>query len=185
MRTFIAVNLTDEIRGDFTRHLDVFRPLARNISWVKPGNAHITLKFLGEVDEKLLPEVVAGVRQALTGQVPFEVQLGGFGAFPNFRKPRVFWVGIIAGVDPLVALAKAIDREMVLLGFKKEKRRFSPHITLGRIRKPGRYDDLRDAAEKAIYESAPFMVSSIEVMKSVLSPHGATYSVFESIDLST
>ncbi len=184
MRTFIAVNLTDEIRGDFIRHLDTFRPLARHVSWVKPGNAHITLKFLGEVDEKLLPEVVAGVRQAVAGHEPFEVQLGGFGAFPNFNRPRVLWVGIIAGVDLLAALAKAIDREMMQLGFPKEKRRFSPHITLGRIRKPGRYDDLRDAAEKTIYESAPFTVNSIEVMKSVLSPHGATYSVFESIDVS-
>lgn len=183
MRTFIAVNLSDAVRDDLAVHLDTFRPLARGVSWVPPGNAHITMKFLGEVPESELDAVAEGVVEAVTGFRQFEVQVGGFGAFPNFRRPRVFWLGITGGVDNLAALATKIDREMQPLGFEKEKRRFSPHITLGRIRKPGAYDELRQAAENADYASAPFTASSVEIMKSVLSPQGARYSVWKSIEL--
>ncbi len=185
MRTFIAVNLPESIRGDISEHLDRFRPLAKGVSWVPPGNAHITVKFLGEVPESELPGVSGAVRSAVSSHKQFGVRLGGFGAFPNFKRPRVFWVGITDGVDSLRELAQAIENELVPLGFEREKRRFSAHITLGRIRRPGNYDDLRRAAESAEYASQPFTVPSVEVMKSVLSPTGAQYSVFESFSLET
>jgi 2'-5' RNA ligase len=183
MRTFIAVNLAEAIRDDLARHLNTFRSLAQGVSWVPPGNAHITMKFLGEVAESDLPGVADGVTVAVNNHRPCEVQVGDFGAFPNFRRPRVFWMGIIGGVEQLAALAMDIDRQMIPLGFAKEKRRFSPHITLGRIRKPGAYDKLRQAAENTEYASAPFTVSSVEIMKSVLSAHGARYSVWQTINL--
>ena len=185
MRTFIAVNLPESIRRDFGHHLDRFRPLARGVSWVPPGNVHITLKFLGEVPDNELSGVNEAVKNALSGYPPFEVQLGGFGAFPNFRRPRVFWVGITGGVEPLRELARSIENQLVPLGFEREKRKFSAHITLGRIRRPGNYDELRQAAESTEYNSQPFTVPSVEVMKSVLSPKGAQYSVFESFSLAT
>ncbi len=183
MRIFIAVNLSDAVRNDLAAHLDTFRPLTGGVSWVPPGNAHITMKFLGEVPESDLDAVAEGVIEAVNGHQPFEVQVGDFGAFPNFQRPRVFWVGITGGVENLAALAKDIDRNMQPLGFAKEKRRFSPHITLGRIRQPGTYDQLRQATESTQYSSTPFTVSSVEIMKSVLLPQGARYSVWQSINL--
>ena len=183
MRTFIAVNLPDSIRSEIARHLDKFRPLAEHITWVPPGNAHITVKFLGEVPNNDLRPVGDVVKNALIGHRRFVVQLGGFGAFPDFRRPRVFWVGITGGIDPLRALALAVEDQLVPLGFEREGRKFSAHITLGRIKRPGDYDLLRRAAESTKYTSEPFTVSSVEVMKSVLSPQGAQYSAFESFSL--
>jgi len=185
MRTFIAANLPDTIRSELSEHLDRFRPLASGVSWIPPGNAHITLKFLGDVPESELGGVSAAVKDAVTGYKQFAVQLGGFGAFPNFRRPRVFWVGIVDGTDVLRGLARSIDKRLRPLGFEREKRKFSAHITLGRIRRPGTYDDLRDAAEDTQYISQPFTVPSVEIMKSVLTPQGARYSVFESFPLET
>ena len=83
MRTFIAVNLSEAVRNDLAAHLDTFRPLAGGVSWVPPGNAHITMKFLGDVPESDLDAVADGVIEAVNGHQPFEVQVGGFGAFPN------------------------------------------------------------------------------------------------------
>ena len=183
MRTFVAVNLPESIRRDFDEHLERFRPLARGVSWVPSGNVHVTMKFLGEVPENELSGVCGAVKSAVSEHQPFDVQLGGFGAFPNFRRPRVFWVGITDGVDPLRELARAIEDQLAPLGFEREKRKFSAHITLGRIRRPGDYDQLRQAVESAEYISQPFTVTSVEVMKSVLSPKGAQYSVFESFSL--
>jgi 2'-5' RNA ligase len=183
MRTFIAVNLSEAIRNDLAGHLNTFRPLARAVSWVPAGNAHITMKFLGEVPENDLGPVAAGIVKAVESHHPFEVQVGGFGAFPNFKRPRVLWVGITGGVKRLAALTGAIDELMAPLGFAKEQRRFSPHITLGRIRKPGDYDQLQQTAESTSYASAPFTVTSVEIMKSVLTPQGAQYSIWKSIPL--
>jgi len=183
VRTFIAVNLPDTIRGEIGNYLDTFRSMARGITWVAPGNAHITLKFLGEVPEGELGGVTGAVKNALWGHKPFHVQLGGFGAFPNFKRPRVFWVGITDGVKMLRDLAGYIDHQLVPLGFEKEKRKFSAHITLGRIKQPGNFKELWHAADNTRYISDPFTVSSVEVMKSVLTPQGAKYSVFESFSL--
>lgn len=183
MRTFIAVNLPEEIRADFREHLEHFRTMASGISWVPAQNVHITLKFLGDVAEQDLGGVCSAVEKALAGFQQFSIQLGGFGAFPNFNRPRVFWVGITRGTEKLRDLARAVDQHLLPLGFEKGKRKFSAHLTLGRIKRPGNYDQLRQAAERADYSSATFAVPSVEVMKSVLSPRGALYSVWKSISL--
>jgi len=183
VRTFIAVNLTEAIRSEIGGHLDAFRSLARGITWVPPENAHITMKFLGEVPESELGGVTDAVKNALWGHKPFQVQLGGFGAFPNFKRPRVFWVGITDGVKMLRDLAGFIENQLVPLGFEKEKRKFSAHITLGRVKRPGDFKELWHAADNTRYLSEPFVVPSVEVMKSVLTPQGAKYSVFESFSL--
>jgi len=183
MRTFVAVNLPETVRAQIGQHLDNFRPLADHITWVPPGNAHVTVKFLGEVPEKNLGGVCDAIKTALIGHRRFPVRLGGFGAFPDFRRPRVFWVGITGGIDPLRALVLAVEDQLASLGFEREGRKFSAHITLGRIKRPGNYDLLHTAAQNTQYTSEPFTVSSVEVMKSVLSPQGAQYSVFESFSL--
>ena len=183
MRTFVAVNLPESVRDQIGEHLDSFHRVARGIGWVPPCNAHITMKFLGDVPQANLEDVSQAVQTAVEGARRFDVELGGFGAFPNFRKPRVFWVGITKGLEPLRELAAAIDRELHLLGYEKEKRKFSAHATLGRIRKPGNYQALEQAANKAQYSSGAFTVPSVEIMKSVLTPQGAQYSIFESFAL--
>ncbi len=183
MRTFIAINLPQPIRDQIGEHLDSFRRVARGIGWIPPGNAHITIKFLGDVPQANLEDLSLAVQTAVEGARRFEVKLGGFGAFPNFRKPRVFWIGITEGIDPLQDLAAAIDNELHRRGYEKEKRKFSAHITLGRIRKPGNYQALEQAANQTQYSSGAFPVPSVEIMKSVLTPQGAQYSVFESFAL--
>ena len=109
------------------------------MSWVKPDNLHYTLRFLGEVGED-------GARRAARGGAPrprraaraFDATLGALGAFPNARRARVIWLGMTEGGEPLVALARALERALARRGFDREADKpFSAHLTLGRVREPG------------------------------------------------
>jgi 2'-5' RNA ligase len=114
---------------------------------------------------------------------PFDLRLGGFGFFPNENRARVFWIGIQDGFETLRTLARNIDKQLQPLGFAREKRAFSAHVTLARFREPGPAGALAKAAARTPFEPEPVRVGQIELMKSVLSPKGATYSVIESVSL--
>ena len=116
---------------------------------------------------------------------PFEFRLSGFGVFPNERKARIFaGIRIAEGVATLKNLARRIDQAVVPLGFPREEREFSAHITLARFREPGPVDRLMNSASRMfVPESENIRVGSIELMKSVLSSKGATYSVIETVRL--
>jgi len=183
MRSFIAINLPDTVKadiGDIVERLCHAGPPAR---WVSSENLHVTIKFLDEIDDRQVRPIVGAITMAAGRHHPFELRLGGFGFFPNERKARVLWVGIETGGDPLKALAQSIDHEVTGLGFPPEKRRFSGHITLARIRTPGPIGRLARAAAHIGYHSPSIPVSRIDLMRSVLSPRGATYSVVDSVFL--
>jgi RNA 2',3'-cyclic 3'-phosphodiesterase len=144
---------------------------------VTTGNLHLTVKFLGEVAEDRV-EAIAG---ALTGAVArvgaFDAQVEGLGAFPSAARPRVVWAGVTAGAGALGDVAGRVDEALDALGFAREARPFSPHITLGRVRQPGRApaltEALRGAAERPF---GRFRVTRASLMRSELSTRGARYT---------
>ena len=180
MRTFLAVEVPESARkiiDDFIKN-EARKELP--IKWVKFENMHITLKFLGEIDEGLITNispVVAGIGQHVS---PFSVQLGGFGCFPNPRNPRVIWVGVKQGGDELCAMATELEQELAHFGFKEEKR-FHPHLTVGRVKRPCKVDDILNKT----VSTEPFTVSSLVLFKSVLKPEGPVYTALEEFSFQT
>ncbi len=166
---------------------DLRPPLASRLAWTRPGNWHLTLKFLGDVDEATVP----GVIKAL-GTLPWEafvMQGGGAGVFPpqrppkagqRPRPPRVLWVGLTRGARECAALARNVDAALEPLGFGREKRPFTAHLTLARVRRPER-DDWDAVARVAAGLPWPaFSAQEMVIWRSVLSAEGPLYTRLES-----
>ncbi|MEW5702052.1 MAG: RNA 2',3'-cyclic phosphodiesterase [Candidatus Zixiibacteriota bacterium] len=183
MRSFIAINLPDDVKAEIDAIIDRLRPAGPPARWVPATNLHLTLKFLDEIREDQVQPITDAIARATAGARPFEIRLGGFGVFPNERKARVFWIAIESGFDILKPLATAMDDQLAPLGFAREARPFSAHITLARLREPGPADRLVKAASHMSYRSDPIPVREIDLMRSILSPKGAAYSVLSSVAL--
>jgi len=149
-------------------------------SWTKLGNFHLTLKFLGDVHHEAIGEVSQAVQAVAETQVPFSVEIGGIGAFPNLIRPRVVWVGVKQGASAVARLAEAVDLQLVQLGYPtsfSRNARFHAHLTLARLRslinlKPfttlfRKYDTI---------DGATMTVNEMTLMRSQLHPRGAIYS---------
>lgn len=176
IRTFIAVNLSDELRAQAAAVQGQLRTAAPSVKWVAPEGMHFTLKFLGGVDADLIHRVIASSEAAVQGQPEFDLTLHGAGAFPRPGSARVVWVGVSAGAEQMAELARRIEAAMTPLGFEPERRPFSAHMTLGRVKsrpEPG----LREAIERLRDVAVGTMrVTSVAVMRSDLTPRGAIYT---------
>lgn len=176
MRLFIAVKISDAIRLELAEFVDQFLQFPGRVKWVEPHNMHLTLKFLGETEPKLLDKVKTATAAAANGLGAFDVTLSGCGAFPNLRAPKVFWVGINDDKMRLRTLAQQIDSNMVELGYERESRPFSPHLTLGRVKEPERLELIKDAFGKAKFAPQTLAVKAIYLIESRLRPGGPVYT---------
>lgn len=173
VRAFIGVPLPEEYQQRLEA-LAVWRErLSSRTSWTRPGNWHVTLKFLGDVNESLLPNLEAALRSV---PVPsFSFRAGGGGVFPPSGRPRVVWVGVKDGRDELEQLAADIESAVVPLGFTPEDRPFRPHLTVCRVRKAERDDwsALLGELEAQSWPEVP--VEGFVLWKSRLRPQGPEY----------
>src|SRR6185312_8772701 len=142
MRLFVAVEIELEIRERIKVFIDKWKPRISNARWVRAEGLHITLKFLGNVAEERRSGIENALRQ-IQAQAS-QISVRSIGVFPNPKSPRVLWAGIMADVE-LAQLAEATDKQMALVGFDREKRAFSPHVTLARF---------KERANKAEIEAA-------------------------------
>ncbi|MBI4949904.1 MAG: RNA 2',3'-cyclic phosphodiesterase [Deltaproteobacteria bacterium] len=155
----------------------------RGISWVKPASIHLTLKFLGEIDPAKADAIATALEYASKGIGPFEVKVSGLGAFPNMMNPRVLWAGI-GGNDALKRLSANIEDGLEPLGFEREGRPFTPHLTLCRVKSSNDGRALgKTAAEANISIDKSFTASAFHLIKSVLNPRGAEYTDIKTIGL--
>ena len=177
MRTFVAVEIPDALRTEMIAYQKRLQSFDARVRWVKPHQMHITLKFLGEIDQTqadLLDELFQSVAHEAE---PFEVDVQGLGAFPNLRRPSILWSGITAGADALIGLAHSVDAAAGELGFKKEKRDFNPHLTLGRVKSLKGLPPLLERIKKDESKSfGSFRASEFVFMQSELKPTGAVYT---------
>lgn len=172
-RAFVAVDVDcgPELRAAIER----LRTSGRSLKPVHPDNVHITLKFLGDTDEGVVPELEKMMRSAAKDINPFQVRLVGTGVFPNVRSPRVVWVGL-DGAEPMGRMASVLEEGCEPLGFRKEKRGFSPHLTLARVREGEQVDLSSFLQETQGKLFGSFQVNAIKLKKSVLTPSGPIYS---------
>jgi 2'-5' RNA ligase len=184
VRTFVAVLIADDLRERISEVQGQAKKLAPDVKWVAPENLHFTVKFLGDVREDALPGVFSAVEEAVGALSPFALSISGLGAFPSPRRARVVWVGAEEGREQLVALASAVDRKLVKLGFPKEDREFRSHITIGRVKTSRFLDDLaRGIGEIDASSLGAQTVSSVAVMQSDLRPTGPVYTALKSIGI--
>lgn len=177
LRTFIAVEIPEEVKQAVSRAQGGFKASGLPFRWVNPKGMHLTLKFLGGVLQSDIDGVVQVMKECTAGFAPMTFIAKGFGAFPNFSKARVFWTGLTGDAAGLGRLASCLEQGLEPLGFEAENKRFSAHITLGRAR--GRIDPkaLLQAVEKAgSFETQKFTVDRITLFKSDLRPTGAVYT---------
>ena len=146
---------------------------------MEPRGVHLTLKFLGYVDEAKVPALVQALTRACEGSGPFELALSGLGVFPSPSRPRVAWVGLSGGVETLLRLQEGVENVLSPLGFPREERSFTPHLTIARLREGVAPQEARAFGEaflRASPESVSFKVEGISLMKSQLTPSGAIYT---------
>ncbi len=149
-----------------------------------PGNLHLTLKFLGAVPETRIDSVAGALGEASLRARPFEARIRGLGAFPSADRPRVVWAGVEDGASEMIELARCVDAALAALGFPRDERPFSPHVTLGRVRRPGRDPALTDAlAGAAAREFGRLRIPSASLMRSELGPRGARYTELAAVRL--
>jgi RNA 2',3'-cyclic 3'-phosphodiesterase len=174
MRLFIAIDLPLEWKRLLALPEESIGWLGRGVKWVEPRGMHLTLKFLGETDEKLLPDIHKGIAAACAGVNPLAIHLHGTGVFPNPKRPRVYWAGI-EGPSSLLDLQRRLDEEMQELDFPAEENPFHPHLTLARIKEPIGKQRMTDALLNFKIESEPTTISEVLLMQSHLSRDGARY----------
>jgi len=176
MRTFIAVDIADEVRGRIEQVTAGLRGRLAGARWVPARNLHLTLRFLGETAEGDLAALKEGL-SSLAGKVPrFELVYCGLGFFPSPRRPRIFWVGVGETPPPMMLLQQEVERLARSLGFEPEERPFSPHLTLARFKVPRPCSDCEKVAVE--YQDQGFGCSpadSVTLYRSILKPAGAQY----------
>ncbi len=176
MRLFIAINFTAKDRARMWTAGRRLRDAEFPVNWVDRDQLHLTLKFLGEVRTERVAEVQAAVARVAEKTKPFTITMGGGGAFPTMRRPKVVWLGVDASAE-LRCLKHDVEWELAPLGFDREVRAFHPHVTTGRAKKTARAGDFRnfEALVNAKRFEREIPVRSVDVMESHLSAKGARY----------
>jgi len=185
IRAFVAILLPDDVRSALDEEIERLQPAGGDVAWVTRDNLHVTLKFLGHVEPARLDHAVSALARVATVVARFELAVVGLGAFPSPTRPRVVWAGLERGADAAAVLARAVDGALVDHGFAREARPFTGHVTLGRVRQPGR--DRRLTAlltAGAGHRFGRLTVDRFALMRSELSPRGARYSVIGAWPLS-
>lgn len=185
MRLFVAVNFSDATRKKIASLAGELQKLPSDVKWVKEANFHLTVQFLGNVEEERVPGIVNALQKAVIGINSFTLALGGTGVFPSVERPRILWLGISGEVAVLSRLQRQVQEGFRQIGFPPEKRRFSPHLTLARIRSPYGFSELLKQAQILVEKNkfSSVHINSIELMLSDLKPNGPVYSVLSRIPL--
>ncbi len=180
-RAFISADLPSLPAVEGLAH--ELRSVGRDLKVVSADHLHLTLKFLGETEEGLVPEIVAAMREASAGVTPFTVSVRGTGAFPSLARPSVLWVGL-EGAEPLARMARRLDDDVAALGFERERRPWSPHITLARVRGSRGLDQAKAILQAHAHDSfAEARIEEIRLKKSVLQPQGPEYTTVDAVRL--
>jgi 2'-5' RNA ligase len=174
MRTFVAIDIPEEIRARIQELMESLRRAPADVRWSRPEGLHITLKFLGEIPVDQVDRVKLSL-QSLQSAESVAITITGAGFFPSERAPRVLWLGIEAGPE-LGKLAASVERSLLPLGVPKEDRPFSPHLTLGRIRTANGIGPLRDLlTRQEPLRMGPFLATEFFLYESQSSSGGSTY----------
>lgn len=186
LRLFWAINLPEDIKAKISNIQDRLKESGSDAKWVERQNLHITVKFLGEAEPGMVGEIAGAVSEKLRGYGEFRLVLEGLGFFPAAANPRVLWAGLKGDVKILKEIAGAVDQCMSGLGYPQEGRKFSPHLTLARVRSSRNLEDLVKRVgeeESSVNALGGFRALSVDLMQSNLGRQGPAYSVLRQLRL--
>jgi len=185
-RIFIAVPLDPVLRSAVAALERQLEGAGIVLRWIKPENLHFTLRFLGQISPAQLSRARRAAREAVESTGEFRIRLAGLGAFPSTRRPQVVWVGVREGAEQLKDLAERLDDALARQRFPKEPRSFQAHLTIARIKEPGRSASLEAAMASLVgVDVGEQAVTSVIVMESHLRPSGALHVPVEEVPLPT
>jgi 2'-5' RNA ligase len=183
LRCFVAIEISDAIKKEIGEIVDNLEKYDADVKWVASENVHLTLKFLGNTSDSLIPKIQEALLHAVSSFTPFYIKIYGTGVFPNRKYPRVIWVGVESSLL-LRRLAGGVEDSMLSLGFKKESKEFNPHLTLGRVRsRSGVEHIINEIGNIREKDFGNIYVDNIKLMKSDLKPKGAEYIRLHTIPL--
>ncbi|HDZ77182.1 MAG TPA: RNA 2',3'-cyclic phosphodiesterase [Candidatus Omnitrophica bacterium] len=178
MRTFIAIKVPENIQKNFRLIQKKLKRPGQNIKWVNPENIHLTLKFLGETKETQLPQIKKVLVDAASEFKISNIKIGTLGVFPGIKNPRIIWIGAEEKDTTIAEIAEILNNRLKNLGFIKEKRKFTPHITIARIRSLNNITDLLNNITANIdFEAGEFKVNKICLIQSRITSSGSIYNM--------
>ncbi|UCD95113.1 MAG: RNA 2',3'-cyclic phosphodiesterase [Candidatus Zixiibacteriota bacterium] len=175
MRLFIAMPLPANIEESLGKAIFILKQKGAKVKWVAPKNIHLTLKFLGEVDEARVADISRAIEKVAGNYGKIESTIDRLGAFPTMNRPRVIWSGLSGQIETMARISSEVENEMAALGFKKEDRPFKSHLTLGRVKDSFKLGDLVEAIKAYQFIPEPVTFDRIVLFKSTLTPRGPIY----------
>ncbi|MBA2225459.1 MAG: RNA 2',3'-cyclic phosphodiesterase [Thermogemmata sp.] len=177
-RTFIAVEVSAGVRHNAQVLQQTLAQVTPTIKWTHPDTLHLTLLFLGDVEDRNLPEVCEHVQAVTHTFAPFSLHVAGLGAFPDWHHPKILWAGVRQGSEQLRTLHEGIAQRLIPAGlYRPEGRPFTPHLTLGRIPSHATHLSLRRALDKRTdWEAGQTWVDQVIVFASTLERHGPIHT---------
>lgn len=183
VRVFVAVDLPAALQGRLGFLVERLQGLSGEARWVSGPHLHLTLRFLGELDVQRVPAVTSAVARVASQHAPFVLTLAGLGLFPPKGPPNVVWLGVAEGEAALRSLQANVETELELAGFPPEERRFTPHLTLARLRGAEAAEWRRAISALGSEPVLSFRVEAVHVMRSELTRRGPLYSTLSVVSL--
>jgi len=199
IRLFVSIELSEEVREEISRFLKRLGKSHFPVRWVRLENLHLTLAFLGWQNERFKVQgsrfkvetgelILSCLKKAVAKIEPFEIKIRGIGVFPDQLRPRVIWLGLAGDLESLAKLQKKITEELKMVGFEIEKRKFIPHLTLGRVKKGTRAPACRNLGRQiGKMQVGEFrrkiLVDEVSLMESKLSKEGPIYKKLATVKL--
>jgi len=177
-RVFAAIELSADIRDRIQQHIQQLHAAVPECdpSWSRVENIHLTVKFFGDVEQSNLAQIADAASRSVMNFSSFQILINGTGAFPKPSQPRVIWIGVEDPTKQLLRLQSEFEAECAREGFTKEKRTFSPHLTIARIRKPVGARKLAEVNNSLGFDSMDLLVNELVIFRSELSSKGSKYT---------
>jgi len=177
MRCFVAIELPENVRNRLLDLQGKMQSLGRAVRWTRPEQLHLTVKFLGEVPDARVPEVCEAAREIAGKYSPFDLELAGTGCFPPRGQVRIIWAGVAQPPTALLDCQRDCEQAFSAMGFERENRAYSPHLTVGRVNDFAASNRIREALRQyETFSAGRFTAKELTVFQSDLRPTGAVYT---------
>lgn len=185
IRTFIGVKASQRVTSNVARVIDRLEATGAPYRWEEPGNLHVTLNFVGDVPDIEVPEFCSLIKSDVESFAPFDMSLHGVDAFPETEQPRIVWVGVDEGSEPLKELNRSIGDVIHHWGVNRERREYVPHMTIGRLNRGGRWNELFSKQMHRLrnHDGGFCRISEVTIFSSYLEKSGPTYTPMATIKL--
>jgi len=184
IRSFLAIELPKTIQKKIEEVQGDLRSSRADVRWVSPEKIHLTLKFLGNIEESRIEPIVTSIEEPTRTTPPFMLMARGVGAFPHLKNPRVIWIGLQDEKGVIFSFQKKLEKELEKIGFEPEHRSFQAHLTLGRMKSSRGRDGLIGTVERHLEEEfGAFQVEQVILFKSDLKPSGPIYTPLRTLAL--